>query len=746
LTEYRPILIPADGDALSAEKLDDLKNRKEVTVLDTIEGQVKELVKCRNPKTNFKENPEKYQHFIEDYLAGRSYNQLGNWVYYPWRNTLVHLLNKEEYFELRTNRNKYKITDKEQEELAQKKVGVIGLSVGQTVAITMAMECLFGELRLADFDEIEVSNLNRIRSGVLNIGLNKAVNVAREIAEIDPYLKLKVYEKGITHDNIDAFFTEGGNLDALVEECDGLDIKIVARQKAKDLGIPVVMETNDRAMLDIERFDTEPNRPILHGLVKDLDVEVLKTLKTNEDKVPYMLDMIGIEDTSILLRASMLEIEQSLTTWPQLASSVTFGGGIVCDAVRRILLGEDVQSGRFYHDIEQGIVKSERAPSEYVYDQIKPLTIGSMREIASRFPSDQPAALKETEISHLVALAHLAPSGGNMQPWKWFFSNGSLFLFLDHSLANSFLDYNHLGTMVGFGAALENLRIGARALGFTVNYRYVYESEDPLVAIVTFTETNKETDALEVAIATRGTNRMNGDLVPIAEENFDHIKQAAEEIEGAQLHWITDKKEELGNVLAAIERIRLMTDRGHKDFIEEIRWTVEEAEETKDGIDLRTIDLTETEKAGLWVSRDHLVVKKLRDLNLGTGFETMMKKSVRNTERIGFITMPKGTRQDYLEGGRALERAWLMATKLDLGFHPISPSTFIFSRFTNEPNDEQLAPFRNELNELRQRFTDLLELYNDEGEIFIFRLFKGKDIQTRSLRRELSNHLFFDKS
>jgi nitroreductase/molybdopterin/thiamine biosynthesis adenylyltransferase len=746
LTEYSPIIIPADGDALSVEKLTDLKNRENVTVLDTIEGQVKELVKCRNPKTNFKENPEKYQHFIEDYLAGREFNQIGNWVYYPWRNTLVHLLNQPEYFELRTNRNKYKITEEEQVKLAQKKVGVIGLSVGQAVAVTMAMECLFGELRLADFDEIEVSNLNRIRSGVFNIGVNKALNVAREISEIDPYLKLKVFEEGITHDNIDEFFTDGGNIDALVEECDGLDIKIVARQKAKDLGIPVIMETNDRAMLDIERFDQEPNRPILHGLVKDLDVEVLKTLKTNEDKVPYMLDMIGIEDTSILLRASMLEIEQSLSTWPQLASSVTFGGGIVCDAVRRILLGEDVQSGRFYHDIEQGIVKSERAPSEYVYDAVKPLTIGTMRDIASKFPSDKPGELTEDNIRHLVSLAHMAPSGGNMQPWKWFFSNGCLFLFLDQSLANSFLDYNHLGTMVGFGAAIENLKIGARSLGLDVNHQYVYEAESPLVAKITFGKSEQATDELEAAIEKRGTNRMNGELQPIADDDFNRIKQAAEDIPGAQLHWITDTKHELGDVLAAVERIRLLTDRGHKDFVEEIRWTVEEAENTKDGIDLRTIDLTETEKAGLWVSRDHLVVKKLRDLNLGTGFENLMKKSIRNTDRIGFITMPKARRQDYLEGGRALERAWLMATHLDLGFHPISPSTFIFSRFVNEQNDEQLAPFREELSDLRQKFTNLLGLNNGEGEIFIFRLFKGKDIETRSLRRDLSNHLFFDKS
>ena len=290
--------------SLASTALEDIERIKSIPgiqIFDSLENQLKELVKCRNPKVKFKENPEIYQHLIEDYLQGRSKDSIGNWVHYPWNNTLIRLLDEPEFVEIRTNRNQYKITGKEQNLLSKKIVGIIGLSVGQTVAMTMAMERMFGEIRLADFDEIDLSNLNRVRTNLSNIGLNKAVLVAREIAEIDPYLKVTVFESGITEDNIDSFFTGNGKLDLLVEECDGLDIKIIARRKAKALGIPVVMETNDRAMLDIERFDLEPNRPILHGLVEDLNLETLKTLKTNEDKVPYMLKMIGIEETSTSL-------------------------------------------------------------------------------------------------------------------------------------------------------------------------------------------------------------------------------------------------------------------------------------------------------------------------------------------------------------------------------------------------------------------------------------------------------------
>ncbi len=41
---------------------------------------------------------------------------------------------------------------------------------------------------MADFDKIELSNLNRVPVGVFDIGLNKAMIAARRIAELDPYL------------------------------------------------------------------------------------------------------------------------------------------------------------------------------------------------------------------------------------------------------------------------------------------------------------------------------------------------------------------------------------------------------------------------------------------------------------------------------------------------------------------------------------------------------------------------------
>jgi molybdopterin/thiamine biosynthesis adenylyltransferase len=263
----------------------------------------------------------------------------------------VHLLDEEEFIELRTNRNRNKITKEEQQILRTKKIGVVGLSVGQSIALTMVMERICGEIRLADFDVAELSNLNRIRTGLYNIGLHKTIIAAREILEIDPFIKVKIFSEGLHRQNMDGFFTDDGKLDLFIEVCDGIDIKLESRFKARELKIPVVMDTNDRGMLDVERFDIEPERSVLHGLV-DSFTENGAISVTDENRMQIVMAILSFDSLSERMKLSMAEINKTISTWPQLASSVVLGGAITTDLARRILLGEHTQSGRFYVDLD----------------------------------------------------------------------------------------------------------------------------------------------------------------------------------------------------------------------------------------------------------------------------------------------------------------------------------------------------------------------------------------------------------
>ncbi|AHH95707.1 ThiF family adenylyltransferase [Kutzneria viridogrisea] len=346
---WQPVLFEprrtSDVDALTAL----LASGDVREVHDTIDEQLTELVRSREPACT---DPIEIQRKKNDQLAGLDAWEYGTWAWYPWSQRLVHVLPREEFRLVRTDRNRGKIERPEQRRLLGNTIGIIGLSVGNSAAVTFALEGIGGAYKLADFDEFSLSNLNRLRAGVHHLGVNKAVISARQMFEIDPYLDIEIYRDGLTEHNIADFFTGGnGPIDLLVEECDTPWVKIAAREHARELGIPVVMDCNDRGMLDIERFDHEPDRPLLHGLLGDVkSVDMLEL--SREDRVNLILAMVDADRISPELAASFGQIGRTLSSWPQLASGVALGGALTGEAARRILLGLPCGSGRFYTDLE----------------------------------------------------------------------------------------------------------------------------------------------------------------------------------------------------------------------------------------------------------------------------------------------------------------------------------------------------------------------------------------------------------
>lgn len=274
------------------------------------------------------------------------------WIYYPWRRAITRLAAPAEFSRLRTNRNRNKITAAEQRHFASKRVGVVGLSVGHASALSIVQEALCGEIRLADFDVLDLSNLNRLRSSVLNIGLAKTIIAARDIAELDPYIEVRTYDEGITEQNIDDFFERGGRLDVVVDECDSWHIKIKLREAARTLGVAVVMATDDRGMVDVERYDLDRNYPLLHGLLGSLSFEEAKRASGKERLAMLYAFLGGKHEASPRLRASLDLIGSELVSYPQLATDVNLSAALVADCVRKTLLSDRFKSGRYRVDLD----------------------------------------------------------------------------------------------------------------------------------------------------------------------------------------------------------------------------------------------------------------------------------------------------------------------------------------------------------------------------------------------------------
>jgi molybdopterin/thiamine biosynthesis adenylyltransferase len=725
-----------------------------IQIVDLIRSQIGELIKIRNPAHIY--ISDELEKSIDKWIGNIPDIHYGVWVYYPWSKYVVHLLDENEFVEVRTNRNKYKITDREQDILRSKRVGIVGLSVGQAIALTIATERSCGEIRLADYDNLELSNLNRIFTGTHNLGINKVIIAARSIKEIDPFLQVSCYTEGITEENIDSFIIQNGKLDILFDECDGLDIKILLRQRAKKLAIPVVMETNERGMIDIERFDLEPERKIFHGLIDDVDYQSLRNL-SNEEKIPFISKILGIHSISKRQKASLLEVGQSISTWPQLASSVSLGGALGAETSRRILLDRFRSSGRYFVNPEEIITDSSLQPkkSDDSLDLDKSDVQSADRVVEELHNSTYPLAdeaidLDRFDFDKLIESACFAPSGGNCQPWKWVAYSDRAILMLDPSNPDTLLDYENSASYVALGAAAENLVLQAHAQQLEVKMDSFPKTNPQAVAIFQFFHNQNlpnlephACDLLVSAIPVRLTNRKMGQRMPLPDRVLGKIEAAVETIDGANLHLLTHEDElaAIGELMGIGDRLRILYRPTHEEMMREIRWTEAEVMASRDGLDLKTLELSATDRVGLEVCRDWSTMELIAEWKKGKSLEKSASKLITSSSAVGLITMSGHSSHEYFAGGRAMQRAWLTASLEGLAFQPWTALPYFFARLIRSNGAGLSSTTIEELSILRSRYQQLFPVADTMGEILLFRLSISEQPTARSLRRNYKDCL-----
>jgi hypothetical protein len=698
---WRPIVLDT-RDRVDRQVIEQTKRDPALQVIDDVANQRAELQALLPPCP---------QEMVEEHPRQ---------VFYPWKKTLVTILGPKGFDRLRLDRNRNRITQGEQEQLRKRAIGVVGLSVGHSIAHVLAMEGICGELRLADFDAIEVSNLNRIPASLVDVGENKAVVAARRIAEIDPYLNVKVFPEGITPENVEQFVD---GLDVLIDECDSLPIKVLLREVARHRGIPVLMETSDRGLIDVERFDLEPSRPLFHGLLGDTTAQQVAQVAP-EEHVGLVLRIVDASEASARGAASMAEIGVTLSTWPQLGGDVTLGAATMAAAIRRLGRGEELASGRVRVDVDSSL-NGLRDPSPAL-------------ELASGAPDGTEYRTMPADPTRAIAhAASLAPSGGNCQPWHFEFDAGEFRIFLDPSKSMT-MDVSYRGSYVAIGAALFNARVAAAARGVLGDYTLFPHGEEtfqPVAALKLGGRTDPELSSWYPRVIDRTTNRKRGEATVLGIDREETLRVAAEK-EGALLHVLSDRTslEACARILAESERLRFLSPTLHAEMLSELSWPGRDSLDT--GIDVRTLELSPTEMGVLGIVQRGDVMSYLADWGAGQALGMNAFSSVQASSAVAVVGLRGSTARSFVEGGMAVERVWLTAEKEGLGVSPLSP-LFLYAK---EPSsyDELVGPrHAAHLHDLQGRFHQLIGAEADESLLLVLRLSEVPPPSFRSRRLPL---------
>jgi nitroreductase len=269
--------------------------------------------------------------------------------------------------------------------------------------------------------------------------------------------------------------------------------------------------------------------------------------------------------------------------------------------------------------------------------------------------------LPDRVLAGCVAVAVLAPSLHNSQPWRFRIRGGEVEVLADPDRQLHALDPDGRELAISVGAALFTLRLAVRRHGRIPHVRLFPEPAEPdLVARVASGRTAQVTPAVQAladAVPLRHTNRWPFAPSVLSADAIEELTEAAQH-EGASLEvaGAVSRNAILGLSQAAERRLR-----SQGAYRAELGQWTSRAPARRDGIPASAI--------GPWDAFERL---PLRDFGL------LAPRVIRSAERfepyptIVLLSTRGDGRREWVSAGQALQRVLLVATRLRLATTPIS--------------------------------------------------------------------------
>jgi nitroreductase len=346
----------------------------------------------------------------------------------------------------------------------------------------------------------------------------------------------------------------------------------------------------------------------------------------------------------------------------------------------------------------------------------------------------------------LVRAAILAPSPDNNQPWRFSFREGRLTVFVDprRELPS---DVGSMFSYMALGAAVENACIAGRQSGHAAQVEFVAaprlcpDDEAPRpVAHIKFTG-SAEADPLFEQLDKRCTCRKMYGRQAVSETALERLRLQAGSFFGARLDFVTQRRQigTLARLVAAGDRIRLEYEPFHAELYRQIRFTPQEAEHTRDGLDIRTFELPPGVAPLLQWLRSWPRMRLLARLGLTRLLAVPSAQAVRASGAIGVLSVAVATPELHLTGGRALQRVWLAAQAESLALHPLGSLPIFLAHQQQMGGSLLLPPHQRRVARIADAFGRLVPTVEKRSVVMLFRLGSATPPTVRSLRRSIDD-------
>jgi hypothetical protein len=189
-------------------------------------------------------------------------------------------------------------------------------------------------------------------------------------------------------------------------------------------------------------------------------------------------------------------------------------------------------------------------------------------------------------------------------------------------------------------------------------------------------------------------------------------------------------------------RIRFEHEPFHGELYHHLRFTPEEAHVTRDGLDVATLQLPLGVAWIMWLLRKWPRMRAANFAGFSRAVARQASHEVKSSGAVGILTVDAAA-EEFLTGGRALERLWLTATSCELALHPTA-SLAVFLAHAERTDLRQLLPHHATMaRSMVERFYRLCPSLRGRTVQMMFRVGHAAPPAIRSLRRPAGSVLDF---
>ncbi|MDP9046994.1 MAG: hypothetical protein M3N14_02580 [Bacteroidota bacterium] len=218
------------------------------------------------------------------------------------------------------------------------------------------------------------------------------------------------------------------------------------------------------------------------------------------------------------------------------------------------------------------------------------------------------------------------------------------------------------------------------------------------------------------------------------------MKQITRADKNVNLYYVENDAElnELSEIIAECDKVRLLNKLGHAEFYHEIRWSKDEALKMRDGVELASVDISQGEIAGFKVAGDWEAVSLLAEWDKGDAFKKLSAKAVKCASAMILFTVNDFDHLQLINAGEVIQRSWIYANQQGVSVHPMLSPAFFFTRLVHGKGEGIEPPVAAKLAALRARFLKIFPFNTKAGpqtEIFLLKVAIAEDLGVRSLRK-----------